>query len=55
MTLKIGTTRPAGTTDPHENGRPARGRMRQAAATDVRRIHLPEGFLSGHAEEQIAD
>jgi predicted amidohydrolase len=55
VTLKVATTQPAGTADARENGRIVRELMRQAAAADVRLLHLPEGFLSGYAKEQIAD
>ncbi|GAA2645736.1 carbon-nitrogen hydrolase family protein [Paractinoplanes durhamensis] len=55
MSLRIATTQPAGSTDPRHNGRTARELMRQAATAGVRLIHLPEGFLSGYAKEQVAD
>jgi len=55
MPLRIATTQPTGSADPHANGRMARELMRQAAAAQARLIHLPEGFLSGYAKAQITD
>lgn len=54
-TFRIAVTQPPASADVRRNGEVVRALMRTAAGRDARLVHLPEGFLSGYAKEQVDD
>ncbi|MEV0680837.1 carbon-nitrogen hydrolase family protein [Actinosynnema sp. NPDC050436] len=53
--MRIAVTQPTASPDVRRNGRKVRELVRRAAGAGARLVQFPEGFLSGYAEEQVAD
>jgi predicted amidohydrolase len=53
--LPLAITQPPASPDPRRNGLVSRQLMRRAADGGAPLVVLPEGHLSGYAEEQIRD